>query len=168
MLTSVTKRLIIRRSSEIQQPQPVSAGVNFAISSYGRARDVREICAQREDRRDQERQPRPDQMGTDGVPGNPEFRRELFPIDFAGVARACGIAGYALSDRAQCAAVLRNALATPGPALIEAAVDPNEPPLPPKATFEQTKNLVEALARGTPDAGQIARNIALGKIRELI
>ena len=44
----------------------------------------------------------------------------------------------------------------------------NEPPLPPKATFEQTKNLVEALARGTPDAGQIARNIALGKIRELI
>jgi hypothetical protein len=27
---------------------------------------------------------------------------------------------------------------------------------------------VEALARGTPDAGQIARNIALGKIRELI
>jgi pyruvate dehydrogenase (quinone)/pyruvate oxidase len=52
--------------------------------------------------------------------------------------------------------------------LIEATVDPNEPPLPPKATFEQTKNLVEALARGTPDAGQIARNIALGKIRELI
>jgi pyruvate dehydrogenase (quinone)/pyruvate oxidase len=38
-----------------------------------------------------------------------------------------------LSDRAQCAAVLRNALATPGPALIEAAVDPNEPPLPPKS-----------------------------------
>ena len=36
------------------------------------------------------------------------------------------------------------------------------------ATFEQTKNLVEALARGTPDAGQIARNIAVGKIRELI
>jgi pyruvate dehydrogenase (quinone)/pyruvate oxidase len=59
-------------------------------------------------------------------------------------------------------------LGAPGPALIEATVDPNEPPLPPKATFEQTKNLVEALARGTPDAGQIARNIALGKIRELI
>ena len=41
----------------------------------------------------------------------------------------------------------REALDTPGPALIEAVVDPNEPPLPPKATFEQTKNLVEALAR---------------------
>src|SRR4030088_2519673 len=151
MLTSVTKRLIIRRSSEIQQPQPVSAGVNFAISSYGRARDVREICAQREDRRDQERQPRPDQMGTDGVPGNPEFRRELFPIDFAGVARACGIAGYALSDRAQCAAVLRNALATPGPALIEAAVDPNEPPLPPKSDVRADQE--SGLSAGGGNAG---------------
>ena len=96
--------------------------------------------------------------------GNPEFGCDLHPIDFAAVARACGVAGYALSDPAQCGAVLREALATPGPALIEATVDPNEPPLPPKATFEQTKNLVEALARGTPDAGQIARNIALGKI----
>jgi pyruvate dehydrogenase (quinone) len=99
---------------------------------------------------------------------NPEFGCDLHPIDFAAVARACGVACYALSDSVQCAAVLREALATPGPALIEATVDPNEPPLPPKATFEQTKNLVEALARGTPDAGQIARNIALGKIRELI
>jgi pyruvate dehydrogenase (quinone) len=100
--------------------------------------------------------------------GNPEFGCDLHPIDFAAVARACGVAGYTLSDPAQCAAVLREALSTPGPALIEATVDPNEPPLPPKATFEQTKNLVEALARGTLDAGQIARNIALGKIRELI
>jgi pyruvate dehydrogenase (quinone)/pyruvate oxidase len=100
--------------------------------------------------------------------GNPEFGCDLHPIDFAAVARACGVAGYALSDPAQCAATLGEALATPGPALIEATVDPNEPPLPPKATFEQTKNLAEALARGTPDAGQIARNIALGKIRELI
>lgn len=100
--------------------------------------------------------------------GNPEFGCDLYPIDFAAVARACGVAGYELSDPAQCAAVLREALAAPGPAVIEAVVDPNEPPLPPKATFEQTKNLVEALARGTPDAGQIARNIVFGKIRELI
>jgi pyruvate dehydrogenase (quinone)/pyruvate oxidase len=100
--------------------------------------------------------------------GNLEFGCELHPIDFASVTRACGIAGYALSDPAKCAAVLREALAIPGPALIEALVDPNEPPLPPKVTFEQSKNLVEALARGTADAGQIARNIALGKIRELI
>ena len=71
--------------------------------------------------------------------GNPEFGCDLHPIDFAAVARACGVAGYALSDPAQCAAVLREALATPGPALIEATVDPNEPPLPPKATSSRQK-----------------------------
>jgi pyruvate dehydrogenase (quinone) len=38
----------------------------------------------------------------------------LHPIDFAAVARACGVAGYALSDPAQCAVVLREALATAG------------------------------------------------------
>jgi thiamine pyrophosphate-dependent acetolactate synthase large subunit-like protein len=100
--------------------------------------------------------------------GNPEFGCDLFPIDFAAVAQACGIAGYSVSDPGRCAEVLREALSRPGPALIEAVVDPNEPPLPPTATFEQTKNLVEALARGTPDAAKIARNIALDKIRELV
>jgi thiamine pyrophosphate-dependent acetolactate synthase large subunit-like protein len=68
----------------------------------------------------------------------------------------------------QCADVVREAFSRPGPALIEAVVDPNEPPLPPKATFEQAKHLVEAIARGTPDAGTIARNIAREKIRELV
>ena len=52
--------------------------------------------------------PRHDQMGTDGVPWQPRITAcHLNPIDFAAVARACGVAGYALSDPAQCAAVLR-------------------------------------------------------------
>jgi pyruvate dehydrogenase (quinone) len=100
--------------------------------------------------------------------GNPEFGCDLFPIDFAAVAHACGMAGYTVNDPGQCSTVLREALSRPGPALIEAVVDPNEPPMPPQATFEQTRNLVEALARGTPDAAKIARNIALDKIRELV
>jgi hypothetical protein len=35
-------------------------------------------------------------------------------------------------------------------------------------TFEQTRHLVEALARGTPEAGKIVRNIASEAIRELV
>jgi hypothetical protein len=38
---------------------------------------------------------------------------------------------------------------------------------PPQVTFAQGKHLVEALARGTPDAGKIACNIARDTIREL-
>jgi pyruvate dehydrogenase (quinone) len=56
--------------------------------------------------------------------GNPEFGCDLYPIDFVSVARACGIAGYALSDPAQCAAVLREALGRPGPAVIEPWLTP--------------------------------------------
>jgi len=86
--------------------------------------------------------------------GNPEYGCELQPIDFAGVARACGIAGYSVADPADCAAVLRQAMAASGPALVEAVVDPNEPPMPPKVSFDEARHLVEALVRehhaGTP------------------
>jgi pyruvate dehydrogenase (quinone) len=100
--------------------------------------------------------------------GNPEFGCDLQPIDFAGVAQACGIRGYTIVDPSNCAAVLREALDGPGPALVEAVVDPNEPPLPPKVTFDQATKLVEALARGTPGAREIIRNIAMDKLRELV
>jgi pyruvate dehydrogenase (quinone)/pyruvate oxidase len=99
--------------------------------------------------------------------GNPEFGCELQPIDYAAVARACGISGFTVSDPAQCASVLRQAFAIIGPALVEAVVDGNEPPLPPKISFEQTRHMVEALARGTPDAGKIARQLARDTIRQL-
>ena len=86
--------------------------------------------------------------------GNPEFGCELQPIDFAGVARACGIQAFFIDDAEKCGETLRQALATPGPVLIEAVVDPNEPPLPPKVTVEQAKNFAESLLRGTPTCGR--------------
>ena len=149
---------------------PGAAGRRFrrrrrAHHADRRARDLREIRAEREDRGDQEQQPRPDQMGADRVPGQSGiWLRPAAHRLRRGRARLAGSPAMPSRIPAQCGAILREALATPGPALIEAMVDPNEPPMPPKATFEQTKNLVEALARGTPDAGQIARNIALGQI----
>jgi pyruvate dehydrogenase (quinone)/pyruvate oxidase len=100
--------------------------------------------------------------------GNPEYGCELQPIDFAAVARACGGAGFRVEDPAECGAVLDEALATPGPALVEAVVDPFEPPLPPKVTWEQAKHFVEALARGEPDRGKIALTVLRDRVRELI
>lgn len=100
--------------------------------------------------------------------GNPEFGCELHPIDFASVARACGAKGFTIEDPADCAAVFRQALATPGPVVIEAVVDPNEPPLPPKVTVKQAAHFAESLARGTPDRGEIALTVAKNTIRELI
>ncbi len=100
--------------------------------------------------------------------GNPEYVCELQPIDFAAVARGFGMAAYTIDDPTQCAETLRHALATKGPALIEAVVDPNEPPMPPSVSFEDAKNFAEALARGTRKAGKIARTVAADRVRELI
>jgi pyruvate dehydrogenase (quinone)/pyruvate oxidase len=100
--------------------------------------------------------------------GNPEYVCDLQPIDFATVARGFGVAGFTVDDPAQCGEVLRHALSTPGPALIEAVVDPHEPPMPPKVTLKQATHLAESLARGTPARGKIALTIASDTVREIV
>jgi pyruvate dehydrogenase (quinone)/pyruvate oxidase len=100
--------------------------------------------------------------------GNPEYVCELQPIDFAAIARGFGVAGYTVDDPAQCAQVLAQALQAPGPALIEAVVDPNEPPMPPKFTAAQVKHFGEALAKGTPGGGKIALTVVSDQIREIV
>ena len=100
--------------------------------------------------------------------GNPEFVCELQPIDFVSVARGCGVAGFTVDDPAKCGEVLRQALSVPGPALVEAVVDPHEPPMPPKATMKQMAHFAESLARGTPAGGKIALTVASDIVREIV
>jgi len=100
--------------------------------------------------------------------GNPEYGCDLQPIDFAAVARGFGLKAYAVDDPAQCGTVLREALMTPGPALVEAMVDPHEPPMPPKVSVKQAAHLAEALARGTPARSKIALTIASDMVREIV
>jgi len=100
--------------------------------------------------------------------GNPEYGCDLHPIDFAAFARACGGEGLRIEDPAECGPVLSRALSHPGPVLVEAVVDPFEPPMPPKVTLEQARHLAESLAKGTPDRGRIIRTILADKVHELV
>jgi pyruvate dehydrogenase (quinone)/pyruvate oxidase len=100
--------------------------------------------------------------------GNPEYVCELQPIDFAAVARGFGVRGYTIDDPARCGETLREAFATPGPAVIEAVVDPHEPPMPPRIDVKQAAHFAQALARGTPHRGKIALTVAADKVRELV
>jgi len=100
--------------------------------------------------------------------GNPEFGCELEPIDFVRVAEGCGLRGVHIEDPARCGEQLRDALAPPGPCLIEALVDPHEPPMPPKVEAKQALHLAESLAKGTPNRGKIALTIASDVVRELV
>jgi pyruvate dehydrogenase (quinone) len=106
-----------------------------------------------------------EQMVEDGYP---EFGVDLQPIDFAAYARACGAAGYCLEDPAQAEAVLREALAQPGPALVEAVVDANEPPLPGKITMHQAMNFAKSLAGGEENRFDIIKSVLKDKVREVI
>jgi pyruvate dehydrogenase (quinone) len=100
--------------------------------------------------------------------GAPEFGIELQPIDFAGVALACGAAGYTVDDPAQVESVLRDALAHPGPAVVQAVVDPNEPELPGHITSEQAFNFMEAMAKGDRERSKIIKTVLKNKIREVV
>jgi pyruvate dehydrogenase (quinone) len=100
--------------------------------------------------------------------GNPEYVCDLQPIDFATIARGFGVASFSVDDPAECGTVIEQALRVPGPALVEAVVDENEPPMPPMVKLEQAEHLAEALARGTKDARKIVQTIAKDRVRELI
>jgi pyruvate dehydrogenase (quinone) len=100
--------------------------------------------------------------------GNPEYVVELEPIDFAKFAEACGAKGITITDPKTCGHLIETALNTPGPVIVEAVVDPYEPPMPPKIDFVQARHFVEAMARGEVDKGKIIQTVLEDKIRELI
>jgi pyruvate dehydrogenase (quinone)/pyruvate oxidase len=100
--------------------------------------------------------------------GNPEFGCDLHPIDFAAYARACGGAGFTVTQPEACRDVLEDALNLPGPAVVEAVVDPYEPPMPAKTSAKQALHFAESLARGQPKRMKIATTILEDKVRELV
>ncbi len=100
--------------------------------------------------------------------GNPQYGVELQPIDFAGYARCCGAAGFTIDDPQDVENVLRQALAHPGPALVEAVVDPNEPPLPGNITAEQALHFAQALGKSEKDRWKIIKTVLEDKVREVV
>jgi len=100
--------------------------------------------------------------------GNPEYGVELHPIDFAEVARACGGVGFTAEDPADCGRVVEEFLNVPRPALLQAVVDPLEPPLPAKITADQALKFAESLAKGEPNRRKIALTALSDKVRELV
>ena len=100
--------------------------------------------------------------------GNPEYGCELQPMDFAMFARACGATGFTIDNPADCGRMLEEALATPGPVVVQGVVDPFEPPLPAKVTLDQAAKFAKSLLRGEPNSQKIALTVLGERIRELV
>ena len=69
--------------------------------------------------------------------GLPEFGTVLHNPDFARVAEAVGMRGLRVSDPHDVDEAVREALAHPGPVLLDVLTNPDEIALPPKPTLEQ-------------------------------
>ncbi|PWU09872.1 MAG: pyruvate oxidase [Terriglobia bacterium] len=100
--------------------------------------------------------------------GNPEYGVDLQPIDFAMVAQACGAKGFTIEEPGDCGRIIEQALSVQGPAVVEANVDPYEPPLPAKVTMEQAAKFAESLVRGEPNRSKIALTVLEDKVKELV
>jgi len=70
-----------------------------------------------------------------------------------------GLKGFTVAAPGDVDHVWDQALAADRPVVIDVKADPNVIALPPHATFEQTKNLFMALARGDSDRGAIINQL---------
>ncbi|MEU6206490.1 thiamine pyrophosphate-dependent enzyme [Micromonospora musae] len=100
--------------------------------------------------------------------GYPEYavRHRQPEADFAAWARACGAFGVKVADPAALPGAIREALAHPGPALVDCDVNPNEPPMPGKIRYEQAKYFTESFLRGQPHKIATLASVARDKFNE--
>lgn len=100
--------------------------------------------------------------------GNPEYGVEFTPIDFAEFAEACGGRGYSIREPGEVRMVISQAMAEKKPTIIEAYVDPFEPPMPPKVDMDFVGNLAESFAKGQPYAGRIGLTLFRNQVHEAL
>jgi pyruvate dehydrogenase (quinone) len=108
------------------------------------------------------------------VLGNPEYgvrftdgKGAPAPMDFAPFARSVGALGIHVERAEDVEDAIKSALAHQGPALVDVAVNPHEPPLPGEIKFEQAKGFAQAFLRGQPDRLDTARTIVKDQIDKL-
>jgi pyruvate dehydrogenase (quinone) len=100
--------------------------------------------------------------------GNPEYGVEFSPIDFVHFAESCGGKGYSIKEPSEVRPVIRQAMGDKKPAIIEAYVDPFEPPMPPKVNMEFVGNLEESFAKGQPHASRIGLTLFRNQVHEAL
>jgi pyruvate dehydrogenase (quinone) len=87
--------------------------------------------------------------------------------DFAPWARACGGFGAFVDKPGELDAAVREMLAEPGPALLDVAVKPDEPPMPPKVRYDYAQGFAEAFLKGQPRRVAIASTLFRDKLDQL-
>jgi pyruvate dehydrogenase (quinone) len=103
----------------------------------------------------------------EGAPTFTESQR-LPDVSYEGFARSLGLNGIAIDKPEQVAAAWDQALAADRPTVLDFRTDPDVPPIPPHATFEQAKDLAKALIHGDPNSLGVIKEGLMTKVREVI
>jgi pyruvate dehydrogenase (quinone) len=92
--------------------------------------------------------------------GDPKFEasQRVPAFDYAAFARSVGLEGIRVTRPEEVEPAWDRALIADRPVVIDAVVDPEEPPLPPHITFEQAKKLAQSLT-GEPTRTDIVREV---------
>ncbi len=102
--------------------------------------------------------------------GSPKFEasQDLPDFPYARFAELVGLRGIRVDDPEQVGSAWDEALMADRPAVLEAVVDPEVPPLPPHITFEQAKSLALAVAKGDAARKAFLERSLKEKLRELV
>jgi pyruvate dehydrogenase (quinone)/pyruvate oxidase len=103
-----------------------------------------------------------------GFLGNPEFGVEFSAIDWVKFAEACGGKGYAIKEPNEVKSIMHQAMKERKPTIIEAYVDPFEPPMPPKVEMGFVRNLAESFAKGQPYVGRIGLTLFRDQVHSIL
>jgi pyruvate dehydrogenase (quinone) len=91
--------------------------------------------------------------------GNPQYGCELSSIDFAEVAKACGLRGFRIEKADEARDVLSEALAHEGPVVVDCLVDAYEAPFADTIKPTHADKIVQSYEKGEPEAQRMARNL---------
>ena len=102
--------------------------------------------------------------------GSPKFEesQNLPDVSYADVARTMGLHGIAVDEDDAIGAAWEQALAADGPTVLDIRCDPEMPPIPPHATYEQGKELLESIVKGDPAAWHLMVQGAKTKAQEFV
>jgi pyruvate dehydrogenase (quinone) len=103
----------------------------------------------------------------EGAPKFAESQR-LPDVSYESFARSLGLNGVAVDSPDGVGPAWERALAADRPTVLDVRTDPNVPPIPPHATFEQMKDAATALLKGDENRWGIIREGLLTKAREVL
>lgn len=102
--------------------------------------------------------------------GAPKFveSQSLPSVSYAGFAESIGLQAVEVRHAEEIQAAWSKALHADRPTLLDVHCDPDFPPIPPHATYEQMRDAAKAMLAGDPDAFGVIRTGVKAKLQEFL